>query len=607
MKASSFPDAKKNGIHFTPPLLAAFLAGQAIPFLPRRRTIRVMDPACGDGELLVAAVVALRDAGFANVSVTGFETDPAAVDRAGGRLREICANVQVEACDFLELTAERAESPLLREASPKNQTFDLVIANPPYVRTQVLGAARSQQISRRFDLAGRADLYQAFMKAITFHLAPDGVMALLTSNRFMLTRSGTATRRLIREQFDILRVIDLGDTKLFEAAVLPAIMIARPSSAEAPNKGGQFLRIYARECGETDRVVSHTSLFDALSSPVAGAIQTLTGTYELEVGSLATHEDDRKPWSLESPNGRDWLDAVRRATAKTFGEVGSIRVGIKTTADSVFIRNDWHSLPEAVRPEAELLRPLVTRDSIQGLSIGGGSTGTTRVLYTHRETATGKREAIDLETYPRARAYLESHRPRLEGRTYVLEAKRAWYEIWVPQSPGAWRLPKLVFPDISETPLFAVDRSGAIVNGDCYWIHCAPGIHEDWLWLMLAVSRSSLIPVYYDAVFHNKLYSGKRRFITQYVKEFPLPAVANEASRAAIQMVKSLAGSEDGTSNGVLDKEGQARLDALVCRAFGLPEEILRQGNLSLPVYNPTFETSKEIEEVLAGRNNNAV
>ena len=42
--------------------------------------------------------------------------------------------------------------------------------------------------------------------------------------------------------------------------------------------------------------------------------------------------------------------------------------------------------------------------------------------------------------------------------------------------------------------------------------------------LLLAVANSSFITKFYDIAFHNKLYAGRRRFMTQYVKKF-LPHV----------------------------------------------------------------------------------
>lgn len=112
--------------------------------------------------------------------------------------------------------------------------FDAVISNPPYARTQVLGAAAAQDLATRFDLSGRVDLYHAFVKAMTAVLREDGIPGLLTSNRFLTVQSGCTTRDWLCKNFQLLRLVDLGDTKLFQAAVLPAIVIARRTPATSP-------------------------------------------------------------------------------------------------------------------------------------------------------------------------------------------------------------------------------------------------------------------------------------------------------------------------------------------------------------------------------------
>ena len=45
------------------------------------------------------------------------------------------------------------------------------------------------------------------------------------SNRFMTTKSGAAVGRLYRESVRVKHVWDLGDPKLFDAAVLPAVLL----------------------------------------------------------------------------------------------------------------------------------------------------------------------------------------------------------------------------------------------------------------------------------------------------------------------------------------------------------------------------------------------
>jgi hypothetical protein len=193
-----------------------------------------------------------------------------------------------------------------------------------------------------------------------------------------------------------------------------------------------------------------------------------------------------------------------------------------------------------------------------------------RVLYPHRVVGS-KRQAVPLSEFPRAAAYLELHRDRLISRKYVTEAGRRWYEIWVPQDPDAWIQPKVVFPDISEEPRFFLDRSGAVVNGDCYWITLRPGQPEYWLHLILAVANSSLATRFYDAVCGNRLYAGRRRFITQYLERFPLPDPNRPETRQVLEKTAELL-SPTPDRRRVLEQE----LDRAVWASFGLGEEVAR-------------------------------
>jgi len=138
----------------------------------------------------------------------------------------------------------------------------------------------------------------------------------------------------------------------------------------------------------------------------------------------------------------------------------------------------------------------------------------------------------------------------------------------VPHNPADWAKPKIVYPDISEEPRFCFDSSGAIVNGDCYWITLRPNFGSEWLLLLLAVANSSFITRYYDIAFHNKLYAGRRRFMTQYVKKFPLPNLESPAAQKIIQLVDNL--KDDKTPCREHDRE----IDDLVWRSFGLIKEV---------------------------------
>lgn len=552
-------DEKSSGSTYTPPLLADFVARQIVnsagPIL-EKQCIRVLDPAVGDGELLLSIVRELRARTQARIEVHGFDTDENALRLSEERLAETMPEnslLELENVDFLDAVLAGPEQ---HGPAATGRQFDLLIANPPYVRTQIMGADNAQRIARQFKLSGRVDLYYAFLIGIGSFLEHDGVAGIIVSNRFMTIKSGETVRSHIRKNLHIEHVWDLGDTKLFDVAVLPAVLLLRKSDQRAPETA--FTSIYESELPAEQQA---DSPIEGLHSD--GVVGLPDGRrFKVQQGRLHRTDNDGEVWRISTTESEEWLSTVARGTWKRFGEIGKIRVGVKTTADKVFIRTHWGNAVEGELPE--LLQPLTTH-RIARRYRATEDVPATQILYTH-EVVDGKRQAIELSDHPRAEAYLRAHRETLEGRKYVIDAGRHWYEIWVPQDPSAFAEPKLVFRDISQEPIFWFDRTGSIVNGDCYWMVAENGYGEDLLWLTLGIANSKFAEEFYDSNFRNQLYAGRRRFITQYVEQFPLPDPALDVSAQIVALTREIYDAVD-THN---TENTEARLNGLVHQAFGL-------------------------------------
>lgn len=540
---------KAEGAIYTPPELATFVAQNILltAQLPESGTIRILDPAMGSGILLAALLAELEPNRLADCVAHGFETDPVALAEAETYLRKYFPQVQFHFHyqDFLA-----ADIPQHR--------YDLAIANPPYVRTQVMGADQARRLAERYGLTGRVDLYYPFLMEIAEAMTPEGAMGVITSNRFLTTRSGQEIRKALLTRFRVRHVYDLGDTKLFDAAVLPAITIAQgPGAAQAEVK---FSSIYETSDQPTEVAADTLS---ALEAPNGSVVAVGNIKYKVRHGLVDNGGDDVGVWRLATSDADEWLSTVQSNTWATFATIGKIRVGVKSTADKVFLRADW-DLPHG---EPELLMPLITRYCARRFraAVPAKAQHRKRILYPHEVGPGGRRQAVDLDNYPRAKAYLESHRAQLEGREYVIKGGRQWFEIWVPQDPAAWAEPKLVFPDISERPTFWMDQDGGVVNGECYFLRSETG-DPDLLWLALAVANSSFIEKFYDHCFNNKLYAGRRRWITQYVEKFPLPDPMRAESREMIRIAKEIYDLTGANDTNALERE----LDARVWEGFGL-------------------------------------
>ena len=545
MRYSNAGKLKENGVVYTPTEMANYLAFEIYKYWKADKTdnICILDPAVGQGELLVAMIQLLITNGIEKITAVGYETDDMVALDTQKKLASLFPDVKIEirVGDFLKAVE-------LNTAGK----YDFVIANPPYIRTQILGSDRAQQISEKLSLSGRIDIYYAFLVYTKNVLKSNGVAGYITSNKFLTIKSGNAVRNYMLQNYQLHRITDLGDTKLFSASVLPCIIVFSNGKTE-DRTDVAYTSVYEKIEGDSEKCIS--GIFDAIYD--SGIFQIADGKkYNFQQGILQS-TDEGALWNILSDEIMDWLEQVEQNTWLHFSDIGKIRVGIKTTADNVFIGNDWFG----DKANIELLRPLITHRNAGQIIPNNAEQW--KVLYTHT-IENGKRVVYDLEKYPISKEYLLSHYDQLSGRTYIQKANRKWYEIWVPQNPDSWKDKKIVFRDISEHPQFWIDDTGAIVNGDCYWIDIKNDVLDDVIYLALAIANSKKKKKYYDVKFNTKLYSGKRRYMTQYVEQFPIPYYGSELAQKAISIVKKII-AENNTNNASSD---YIRLNEVVEKLF---------------------------------------
>ena len=545
MRYNNIEKKKKNGVVYTPTEMAEYVAMEMMKY--KKNTfcdcIEILDPAAGEGELLISMINEVLNMGIP-IKAVGYETDEYIAEKTQKNLCKKYPDVDIEI---------RSEDFLGAVEDGTVEKYDFVIANPPYIRTQIMGTNKAQIIAEKLKLTGRIDIYYAFLIYTKEGLKDDGIAGYITSNKFMTIKAGKSVRNYMIQNYNIHHIVDLGDTKLFTASVLPCIMIF--SRGKTKNKEEVAFTTVYQELGKVDNFNLTNNVFDVIDNE--GVYKFSDGrVFKFQQGHLQSIELDTI-WTILSAENKKWLKQVQSRTWMTFGDIGKIRVGIKTTADNVFIGDDWSGEKEGL----ELLRPLITHRNAG--QIIANNQNQWKVLYTHT-VVNGKKVAYNIEKYPKSKSYLMKHFEQLDKRKYVKNAKRNWYEIWVPQNPDAWGHRKIVFRDISEKPQFWLDETGAIVNGDCYWIDINPDVMEEVVYLALAVANSSFIEKFYDIRFNNKLYSGKRRYQTQYVQQFPIPYYNTELAKKAIFLVKKiLAGDAKNTSSG--DKK---ELELLVEQMF---------------------------------------
>lgn len=121
---------KLRGGYYTPKPIADFLARWAI----QTATTSVLEPSCGDGVLLAAAVEALIGRGAERKSIAelvqGIELDPQEAQKAAERLNALTSSVSpvpMHSGDFFTYCQKYLF---------EHRLFDAIIGNPPFIRYQ---------------------------------------------------------------------------------------------------------------------------------------------------------------------------------------------------------------------------------------------------------------------------------------------------------------------------------------------------------------------------------------------------------------------------------------------------------------------------------------
>ncbi len=261
---------KKHGIYYTPTYIVDYIVKNTLgELLKGKKTnpeeIKVLDPACGSGSFLLkafdyldknykekgkgkqaeldsAGIVSRRTKILKN-NIYGVDLDPRAVEIAQlnlllkaaeqrHRLPEL--NEKIKEGNSLIDDSEVAGDKAFKwdeefEDVMDEGGFDVVIGNPPYVRTHELEENHKDYFEEKYESAvGQYDLYVLFYEKGINLLKEGGKLGFITSNKFIISKYGEKLRKLILDTCVIEKVIDVSNVQVFkDASTYPYIFILR--------------------------------------------------------------------------------------------------------------------------------------------------------------------------------------------------------------------------------------------------------------------------------------------------------------------------------------------------------------------------------------------
>lgn len=196
---------KSQGLYFTPPRVAAFMAQR----VRARPHMRILDPAAGAGVLLCAVVENLVSAQDPprSVDLVAYDIDPALAQilrkvfdhlALWAKTRGVIVTADVRCGDFILANAAQLTSASVDE----NQVaYDVVIANPPYFK---IGKTDRRAVAVRSVVYGQPNIYALFMVIAAALLRPSGDFVFITPRSFA---SGPYFKKMRAALFAMVRPV----------------------------------------------------------------------------------------------------------------------------------------------------------------------------------------------------------------------------------------------------------------------------------------------------------------------------------------------------------------------------------------------------------------
>lgn len=463
---------------------------------------RLLEPSFGEGDFLLIVIERLltswqRHAGKRSAfetlkdSIAAVELHQSSYDvtreKVVGKLREagISAHDARRLADRWLICGDFLLAPLPGR-------FDYVVGNPPYVRQELIPDALIAAYRERYEtIFDRADLYIPFIERSLNLLSDDSALGFICADRWMKNRYGRQLRQLVAERFHLKVYVDMVNTPAFHADVVayPAITII---ANEKPGK----TRIARRP------EITHEAL-RCLAKQLLAKDTPAIGAAVKELVSVASCSE---PWILTS---FDQLALVRRLERDfpLIEEDGcKVGIGVATGADKAFI-GPFDELD--VEPDRKL--PLVmTRDILSG-EVSWRGLGIVNPFA-------DEGGLVDLQEYPKLRAYLEARRNQIDKRHIAQKAPANWYRTIDRIYPALAYKPKLLIPDIKGEAHIVYEDGKLYPHHNLYFI-----TSDEWDLKALQAVLLSGIARLFVSIYSTQMRGGYLRFQAQYLRRIRLP------------------------------------------------------------------------------------
>ena len=433
----------------------------------------------------------------------------------------------------------RFEFPEVLNNNGDFEGFDLIIGNPPYIQLQSMGRDADILATENYKTFARTgDIYSLFYEKGYNILNGKGILAFITSNKWMRADYGLNTRKFIIENTNPLLIVDFGMVLVFDnATVLSNILLFQKVVVNSNNV-------------RAIRIPNNFDLKLDLDNYVENNYSVVSVN---ENAWVIKSEEIQKIKSKTEKQGiklKNWNIKINRGILTGFNEAFIID---GKTKDNLILKDEKC---------VELIKPLLRGQDIKAWLPEFAD------LWL---IATFPSCKINIEKYPAIKEHLLSFgferleqsgkkgaRKKTNNKWFETQDSIAYYE--------DFNKPKVIYPNMTKFLPFVYDEKGFITNQKCFIITS----EDKCLKYLTAFFNSKLFKFCFKDDFPELL--GETFELSKvFFEQIPVKQISSEDQKPFIDLVdKVLIAKQEGNDY----NEYERKIDKLIYKLYKItPEE----------------------------------
>ncbi|MBU1698017.1 MAG: Eco57I restriction-modification methylase domain-containing protein, partial [Proteobacteria bacterium] len=480
---------------------------------------------------------------------------------------------------FSEVFMRGPKSPSGRP--PIKSGFDVVIANPPYVRIQEIQKNDPQLATRLkdnfFSASGSFDIYACFVEIAIRLICNKGNISYILPHKFFQATFGKNLRQLISSKRMLKKIVDFGSSQVFETATTYTCLLFLSHG----NNSFKFAEL------KPDTILTDlTEIFELINR------NEETETDKVATKILSNNRVTEKEWHFSAGHTSEILSKLRMQPQTLADVCEKIFVGLQTSADKIYFLEHIAEKDDVVTAYSKSLNKKIiiekgfVKPLLKGADVHRYLKLTPRIwsifpykIENHKAVLYSQNEII--KCFPMAWEYLLENRKELENREQGKMKHDKFYAYIYPKNLTEFEREKIVTPDIASGCQMSLDDRGIYHTTTIYSFVFKKNSNESMKYY-LSLLNSKLL--WYFLISTGSVLRGNFfRFKTNYLMPFPIPSEPSQADQqpfiALVSRILALTKAEDYTENHQKQakvKTFEAEIDQLVYKLYDLTQEEIK-------------------------------